>query len=101
MRSCVNEGGFTGFLRGIAKSKGIYSGNEKFESDDRLFEYQSQIINELADKESCVIVGKCADYVLKNRPNVVSIYIEAPRAFCVERTIANMGVTSEVATCHD
>lgn len=48
-------------------------------------------------KESCVIVGKCADYVLKNRPNVVSIYIEAPRAFCVERTIANMGVTPEVA----
>lgn len=43
------------------------------------------------------IVGKCADYVLKNRPNVVSIYIEAPRAFCVERTIANMGVTPEVA----
>lgn len=71
--------------------------NEKFKSDDRLFEYQSQIINELADKESCVIVGKCADYVLKNRPNVVSIYIEAPRAFCVERTIANMGVTPEVA----
>lgn len=36
-------------------------------------------------------------HVLKNRPNVVSIYIEAPRAFCVERTITNMGVTPEVA----
>ena len=44
-----------------------------------------------------MIVGKCADYVLKDRPNVVSIYIEAPRAFCVERTIANMGVTEKVA----
>ena len=44
-----------------------------------------------------ISIGKCADYVLKNRPNVVSIYIEAPRAFCVERTIANMGVTPEVA----
>ena len=50
-----------------------------------------------ASGESFVIVGRCADYVLKNRPNVVSIYIEAPRAFCVERTIANMGVTPEVA----
>lgn len=91
------EGGFTSFLRGLPRAKGYISRNEKFKSDDRLFEYQSQIINELADKESCVIVGKCADYVLKNRPNVVSIYIEAPRAFCVERTIANMGVTPEVA----
>lgn len=84
-------------MRGLPRAKGYISRNEKFKSDDRLFEYQSQIINELADKESCVIVGKCADYVLKNRPNVVSIYIEAPRAFCVERTIANMGVTPEVA----
>lgn len=91
------EGGFTSFLRGLQRAKGYISRNEKFKSDDRLFEYQSQIINELADKESCVIVGKCADYVLKNRPNVVSIYIEAPRAFCVERTITNMGVTPEVA----
>ena len=76
------EGGFTSFLRGLPRAKGYISRNEKFKSDD---------------KESCVIVGKCADYVLKNRPNVVSIYIEAPRAFCVERTIANMGVTPEVA----
>ena len=98
----VNEkmretGGFTSFLRGLPRSKSYITRNEKFISDDKLFEYQSQIIRDLAEKESCVIVGKCADYVLKDRPNVVSIYIEAPRAFCVERTIANMGVTEEVA----
>ena len=98
----VNEkmretGGFTSFLRGLPRSKSYMTRNEKFVSDDKLFEYQSQIIRDLAEKESCVIVGKCADYVLKDRPNVVSIYIEAPRAFCVERTIANMGVTEEVA----
>ena len=98
----VNEkmretGGFTSFLRGLPRSKSYITRNEKFVSDDKLFEYQSQIIRDLAEKESCVIVGKCADYVLKDRPNVVSIYIEAPRAFCVERTIANMGVTEKVA----
>ena len=54
-------------------------------------------LKDLAEKESCVIVGKCADYVLKGKPNVVSIYIEAPRAFCVNRTMENMGVTKEVA----
>ena len=92
-----NNGGFTGFLKGLPRSRQYIARNEKFVSDDRLFEYQSQIIRNLADQESCVIVGKCADYVLKGRKNVVSIYIEAPRAFCVARTIKNMGVTEEVA----
>ena len=71
--------------------------NEKFISDDKLFEYQSKIIRDLAEKESCVIVGKCADYVLRDKPNVVSVYIEAPRRFCVERTMENMHVSEEVA----
>ena len=89
--------GFASFLRGLPKSKSYIARNEKFVSDDRLFEYQSQIIRDLADKETCVIVGKCADYVLKDRENVVSVYIEAPRAFCVQRTMENMGVTESVA----
>lgn len=85
------------FLRGLPRSRGYIARNEKFVSDDKLFEYQSEIIRNLAEKESCVIVGKCADYVLKDWPNVVSIYIEAPRAFCVQRTMENMGVSEEVA----
>ena len=101
--TAVNEkiretsGGFTSFLTGLPKSRGYITRNENFVSDDKLFDYQCQIIRELAEKESCVIVGKAADYVLRDKPNVVSIYIEAPRAFCVERTIKNMGVTEEVA----
>ena len=71
------EGGFTSFLRGLPRAKGYISRNEKFKSDDRLFEYQSQIINELADKESCVIIGRCADYALADYPNVVSVFITA------------------------
>jgi cytidylate kinase len=98
----VNEkvrttGGFTNFIRGLPKSRGYIARNEKFVSDDKLFEYQSEIIRSLADQESCVIVGKCADYVLRDRPNVVSVYIEAPRAFCVQRTMENMGVSETVA----
>lgn len=98
----VNEkirktGGFSNFLRGLPRSRNYISRNEKFVSDDKLFEYQSEIIKNLADQETCVIVGKCADYVLKGRTNVVSIYIEAPRAFCLKRTMEHMGVTEEVA----
>lgn len=89
--------GISSFLKGLPRSKSYIARNEKFVSDDKLFEYQSEIIRSLAEKESCVIVGKCADYVLRDKPNVVSVYIEAPRDFCVQRTMENMGVTEEVA----
>ena len=91
------NGGFTSFLRGLPRSRQYIARNEKFVSDDRLFEYQSQIIHNLADQESCVIFGKCADYVLRDKQNVVSIYIEAPRAFCLERTMQKMKVSADVA----
>ena len=92
-----NKGGFASFLRGLPKAKSYIARNEKFVSDDKLFEYQSKIIENLAETESCVIVGKCADYVLRGNPRVVSVYIEAPRAFCLKRTMEKMGVTADVA----
>ncbi len=93
----VTKNGFGSFLKGLPRAKTYIARNEKFVSDDKLFEYQSTIIRNLAESESCVIVGKCADYVLRDKQNVVSIYIEAPRDFCVQRTIEHMGVTKEVA----
>ena len=93
-----SNGGFSSFLKGLPRAKSYISRNEKFVSDDKLFEYQKQIIENLADTESCVIVGKCADYILRGRPNIVSIYIEAPRDFCVKRTMEHMGVTEDGAT---
>ena len=98
----VNEkvrerGGFSNFLRGLPRSFSYITRDKPFVSDDKLFEYQKKIIENLADTESCVIVGKCADYVLKGRKNVVSIYIEAPRAFCLERTMQRMKVSADVA----
>ena len=92
-----NGTGFASFLKGLPRSRHYITRNEKFVSDDTLFKYQKQIIENLAETESCVIVGKCADYVLRGRQNVVSIYIEAPRDFCIRRTMENMGVTEEVA----
>ncbi|MDD7738921.1 MAG: cytidylate kinase-like family protein [Fusicatenibacter sp.] len=98
----VNEkirgnGGFANFLRGLPRATSYIARNEKFVSDDTLFDYQRQIIENLAETEPCVIVGKCADYVLRGRDRVVSVYIEAPRDFCVKRTMENMRVSEEVA----
>ena len=68
-----------------------------FVSNDRLFEYQARIIKQLAQNESCIIVGKCADYILKDNPNVISLYIEAPRHYCVERIKSRMKVSESEA----
>lgn len=46
--------------------------------NDRLFIIQSNTIKQVAAKGSCVIIGRCADYVLRNDPDLVSVFIHAP-----------------------
>jgi cytidylate kinase len=69
----------------------------RFTSDPKLFGYQEIIIKRLAETESCVILGKCADYVLREYDNVVSVYIEAPRAHCLRNIMRRMDLTEEEA----
>lgn len=72
--------------------------NEKgFISDVNLYNIQAEIIRELAKTESCIIIGKCADYVLRDKENVISIYIEAPRKQCVASIMNKMQVSEEEA----
>ena len=54
-------------------------------------------IKQLVDEGSCIIVGKCADYVLKDYDNVVSVYIEAPRRYTVKRIMERMDVDEKEA----
>ena len=86
--------------RFFAKS-GIYKGelippqSKDFTSDENLFNYQAKVIKELAAKESCVIVGRCADYVLKDYPNVVSVFVHADRKFCLDRSMERHSMTEK------
>lgn len=43
--------------------------------EDNLFLKQARIIEELYEKENCVIIGRCSDFILKDRPNVISVFI--------------------------
>lgn len=58
---------------------------DEFLSRDNLFNYQAKAIRKIAETESCVIVGRCADYVLRDMKNVVKIYVHASLEDCVER----------------
>ena len=55
--------------------------------NDKLFMTQSELVREIASKDSCVIVGRCADYVLRKVENRISIFIYAPTDFKVKRII--------------
>mgnify|MGYP000202351814 FL=1 len=50
-----------------------------------LFNYQAKVVNDLAEKESYVIVGRCVNYVFKDRPNTLRVFIHAPWEFRVEQ----------------
>lgn len=56
-----------------------------FTSTDNLFNYQAKVIKELAEKESCIIIGRCSDYILSDYDNVLSVFIHAPHDFCMEQ----------------
>ncbi len=53
-------------------------GNEATEQQDRIFHEQVKIIRDFADKGSCIIVGRCADYVFANDKNAFRVHIYAP-----------------------
>ncbi|NLP17053.1 MAG: cytidylate kinase-like family protein [Clostridiales bacterium] len=63
--------------------------SDDFVSNDNLFNYQAKIIKELAEQESCVIVGRAADYILKDYDNVVKVFVHAPLEACI-RTLKEM-----------
>jgi cytidylate kinase len=55
---------------------GYYSSD--FLSNEKLFQIQSDAIRKLAERESCVLVGRCADYILRDKPYCIHIFIHAP-----------------------
>ena len=71
--------------------------DKRFISAKNLFNIQTKIIRELAEKESCIIIGKCANFILRDLKNVISVYIEAPRAYCLANVMEKMDATEEEA----
>ena len=64
-------------LFSIHGSMGDYMPGSSCIENDKLFEIQSETIRNIAEKESCIIVGRCAEYILRDHPGMVSIFITA------------------------
>lgn len=85
------------FLRRIPATGIVEAHDKNFVSDVNIFNLQAEIITSLAASESCIIIGKCADHILRNYKNVISIYIEAPREACVKSIREKMHVSQDRA----
>jgi cytidylate kinase len=67
----------------VYKGEIIPPDSDDFVSNDNLFNYQAKIIKELAAAENCIIIGRCADFVLKDFDNVVRVFVHAPLKDCI------------------
>ncbi len=61
----------------------------------KLYEAQNKVIEDLAERESCVIVGRCADYILRNREDVLHVFIHADNEHRAAHILEKYGETDK------
>lgn len=71
--------------RGIPSVGGLSGTFTNLSLDDQIYIAQADVIRKVAEEGPCVIVGRCADYVLRNQQNVVNLFVWADMPFRVER----------------
>ncbi len=64
---------------------GLYMNATQQQTKDDSFELQSMVIRRAAEEGPCVIVGRCADHILRDRDDLFSVFIHAPLEFRMER----------------
>ena len=84
------------FLYDLMSQMYVYSDTQESPRDE-IFESEAKVIRELADRGNCVIVGRCADYVLRGRPNTLKVFLHAPEDFRTRHIMKAEGLTQEDA----
>ena len=87
------------FLRkgGVYKGELISPDHRDFTSDQNLFNFQAKIIKQLADKEPAVIVGRCADFILSGKRDVVKVFVYSNMETAVKNVVDMYGVSEKEA----
>ena len=72
-------------VMGVQSGASTYCRYGDVTGSDNIFRIQAQVIRQIADKEPCVIVGRCADYILQEYENLVSVFVHANIEQRIER----------------
>ena len=89
-----------GFFRGLLNLGMPHlggGGDKPGFTQESLFQFQSEAIRKAAREGSCVFVGRCADYVLRDFPNTVNVFITASMAYRIEQIVNKQHLTHEAA----
>ncbi|WP_317368710.1 cytidylate kinase-like family protein [uncultured Tyzzerella sp.] len=87
----IDEKPTNSFLYSIAmgtpSTTGLFFQNNDFLTNDKLFGIQSEVIKRIVNEKSAVIVGRCADYILREEKNLVKVYLRADIDFRIKRLL--------------
>lgn len=90
-----------GLLKSLFNLQGTHWGSGSLYgsniSQEDLFQFQSDAIRKAAQEGNCVFVGRCADYVLRDVPNVVKIFISASMRYRIDQILAHKEMTPQQA----
>ena len=89
-----------GFFHSIFSNRAAANalgGGDSYLSNDALFKVQSDIIRDLAERESCIFVGRCADYILRDHPCHINLFFTANLEDRIARMANEKGITVEQA----
>ncbi len=96
-RNDEKTGFFRSFLQmpfGNENSTSLYQ--NRF-SQESLFKFQSDAIRKAANEGSCVFIGRCADYILRDFDDVVNVFITAPLEYRIQQVVKRHQVSPDEA----
>lgn len=85
------------FLYGISTEGLNTVSNTGITLEDKIFQYQFDTIKSVAEEGSCIIVGRCADYILKDMPGLFTVFLHADDEFRRNRVVQVYGVSEKDA----
>ena len=91
----ADEKAKSGLFKKYNRSYGEYvlsPNSADFVSSDNLFNYQAKIMKQLAEKGDCVIIGRCGNYILKDDPNVIKLYLYSDLETSLDRVTELYGM---------
>lgn len=91
--------GFRTALQNFRSLLGLYNraGTNTVMTEEQLFKIQSEVMRKIAAKEDCIIVGRCADYILRDEPRLATFFIAADLESRVRNLMRFGGKTEEEA----
>lgn len=86
------------FLYDLVNQMYLYNNSREEEAPkDKIFEAEEKVILDLAQKENCVIVGRCSDYILRDNKNCLKVFFSAPMERRISRIMKRFSMTEKEA----